>query len=333
MYGSVALPEDWQYDRWGIGVDGFYGVDENSKPLGYKDIDFIRVGSGSLKSYLTYSIPAYLENQAELDVFFEKPAAPMPELLPAPQQGRSQPEDENGVEGEPESEPETGQETRQEPTQEMAEGGEMNAGSQVLTWPQPESILPYLASLEKIERCDNCETTVYGVELSPFGYTFSVAFGLPPDSGATPRSSYIKHWVQIFTKTIDKEELLDYYGFTPLFTNYKVGEPIQFIYNNGGSESNLMFFEANILTTASVNFAGDNYRSAVQIVNDAIATLPDEGLTTPEMAAEPALELNEEAAENLLDAAWLATYEDPLTPVFTLGNRKQPLGAAQGAGG
>ena len=104
MYGSVALPEDWQYARWGIGIDGFYGVDENSKPLGYKDIDFIRVGSGSLQSYLTYFIPAYLENQAELDAFFETPAAPMPELLPAPQQDGSQTEDENGVDGEPVSE-------------------------------------------------------------------------------------------------------------------------------------------------------------------------------------------------------------------------------------
>ena len=303
MYGSVALPEDWLYDRWGFGVGGYFDAGENAEE--YIDVDFIRVGSGTLKSYLTESVPAYLENQEELDAFLEMPAAPMPDLLPPQQQGQNPSQEENVIETQAKAETEM----------------EMEAGGQVLTWPDPEAILPYLVTLEELERCDNCAYTVRGVELSPLGYVFSTSFGFPPDGGPLPRGSFIRQWVQIFTNPIDKEELIKYYKLYSRIQPYEAGEPIQFIYNWGGIESNLMLNKANILTIASVGSAGKNLRIGSQIVKDTLALIPEEGLITPEMVAEPPTDLNEEAAAKFLDAAWVGTFEEPATPVYSFDYR------------
>ena len=263
----------------------------------YVDIDFIRVGSGTLKSYLTESVPAYLENQEELDAFLDTPAAPLPEFISPHQQGSSQSEGATG--------------------DQMAGG----ASSQVLTWPEPETILPYLVTLEELERCDNCAYTVHGVEMSPLGYVFSTSFGFPPDGRPLPQGSFIRQWVQIFTNPIDREELINYYKLFSRIQPYQAGEPIQFIYNWGGTESNLMLNKANILTIASVSSAGKNLRIGSQIVNDTLARIPEEGLITPEMAAEPSTDFNEEAAAKFLDAAWVGTFEEPATPVYSFDYR------------
>jgi hypothetical protein len=98
MYGSVALSEDWQYDNFGYDAGGWF--DENQTPAPYYDIDLIRVGSGTLKDYLAEYIPAYQENKDELDAFLEKPAQPMPELLPLQEEGYEN--EENGDENESE---------------------------------------------------------------------------------------------------------------------------------------------------------------------------------------------------------------------------------------
>ena len=83
MYGAVELPEDWQYDRWGIGVNGFFDIGASSQTSNYVDVDLIRVGTGSLKSYLAEYVPAYLENLEDIDSFLSEVPELMPELQPA----------------------------------------------------------------------------------------------------------------------------------------------------------------------------------------------------------------------------------------------------------
>ena len=321
LYGSVALPKDWQYDSWGIHIGAHYQAGEGAESA-YRDVDFIRIGLGSLKSYLYYFVPAYQENQAELDAFLETSPGPLPELLPAEQEG-SQPEEKNLTEAESEDSTQmTGQTEPEQVDEAVLEAG-YEPDEQVLTWPEPESILPYLVKFDELERCDGCEagTAVYGVELSPFGYTFSVSFGTPPYDNMPFNSSYIKEWVQIYSKPIDEGELLDYYGLYSRILSYEAGEPIPFIYHYANAESNLMLFKENVLVTAAVSNAGNNYRAAAQIVKDTLARLPEEGLSNPEMAAQPSTELNAQAAEKFLETAWLGDFTAPSVPVDSLSGR------------
>ena len=74
-YGSVLLPEDWQVTRWNTGIAAYFEDEE-----GGVDVDFARIAKGPLASYLYYNVPAYLENQEEIDQFLEQSPEPMPEL-------------------------------------------------------------------------------------------------------------------------------------------------------------------------------------------------------------------------------------------------------------
>ena len=328
MYGSVALPEDWQYDRWGIGVSAYYDMDEVSNlPSGYKDIDFIRIGSGTLQSYLNEYIPTYQENKQELDAFLAKPAQAMPELQPQ-QQGNQQSEEEGMAEEEnmPEGENTEGEEMAEEqsqPEEEVTQEEEVpEPFSGVLTWPDPEPILPYLVKLEDIEEtCKECENMVYGIDISPFGYVFSVSLGNPPDNGANP-NSYVKHWIQLYDRDINKYDLLTYYKTFTRIQSYEAGEPIPFIFNSGsGSESNQMLYKANMLVIAGVYNVGDYFHPAARIVKDTINALPEEGLLTPELVSEPSIDLNNETAAEYFDNAWLGVFESPLTPANSFNGR------------
>ena len=332
MYGSVALPEDWQYDRWGIGVSAYYDMLEGANhPSGNKDIDFIRIGSGTLQSYLNDYVPAYQENKEELENFLSTPPQAMPELLPQ-QQGNEQPEeegmseDENNSEGEATEGEEMAEEQIEEQTQpeeEIVQEEEVyEAFSGVLTWPDPEPILPYLAKLENLEgTCKECENTVYGVDMTPFGYVFTVSFGNPPDNGANP-NSYVKEWIQLYDKPVNNYELLYYYKLIGRFpSSSQAGEPLQFIYKNGGSEVNLMIYKDNVLVTAGVYNVGNYYDPASQIVKDTVVLLPGEGLAVPELVSAPSVDLDEEAAAEILDAAWLGAFDAPAVPEFSFSGR------------
>ncbi len=80
MYGSVAIPEESQDDRIGVWLDSYFEFDSPKASGQYHDIDFIRMVRGSLESYLFYHVPAYLENEEEMDAFLAEPPSPMPEL-------------------------------------------------------------------------------------------------------------------------------------------------------------------------------------------------------------------------------------------------------------
>ncbi len=239
MYGATSLPEDWQVNRWNVSITAYFDDSTDATPQTALDIDFIRIGQGPLVNYLYHSVPAYLENQDELNSFFSQTPAPLPEL-----RGPQDAAQEMPATASEESE-DTGEQA-QDNTQGAAPTETQN-DAQALTWPDPISILPYLVTLDDLERCNGCAHTRYGVELSPFGYIFSAAFGTP-DLGDFAPESYILHSIQLFDTPINADELFEYYRERGRFQTYNAGEPIPFIFNNSGLESNHILFKSNLFT-------------------------------------------------------------------------------------
>ncbi len=81
-YNAVQLPEDWQNGKAFIGFGGW--LDPESQSM---DVDFVRVGDGSFTDYLAENVPAYLQNQPDIDAFLDSEAEAFPELITINQDG------------------------------------------------------------------------------------------------------------------------------------------------------------------------------------------------------------------------------------------------------
>ena len=303
-YGSIMLPEDWQYNRWNPKIDAYF--DDPSDLSNYMDVDFIRTGSGMLKDYLAENIPAYTENKDEMDAFLDSPAREMPPLLPFTQDGGE------GEENNHDEESSFEQSNAPMEVQPTWDG--------VLTWPDPEPIIPYLVAKEDLAYCPTCEHTVYGVILNPFGYVFSASYGDQPENTPANVKPCVEEWVQLFDRPMTKAELFYLYRLqnARIKTNGS-NEPFQVLYN--GSETNLMQLKSNVLINSSAENTRNNYSTGLEIIDLISSQIPEDGLALPDLVDAPLTELNEELANEVLEAAWLAYSESPTTPVFELNDR------------
>ena len=312
MFGAVELPEDWQHDRWGIGVNGYFETWENGQTSNYVDVDLIRVGTGSLLSYLSEYVPAYQENQEEFADLFAQEPEPMPELHPEGWQ--EQAEDMGGEDMGMAAD--TGEDQVDEPSMEVTENQQTTIERfGVLTWPDPAGFVPYLAKLEDIAVCNNCESVVYGVRLTPTGYVFMVTHGTPEDTRPPGQNTMVKHWIEVHTDTVKQDDYLfmaDIYHYRiPAFS---AGEPIQLI-APASAATHLVLIKANVVMNVDVNNAGKNSRIANQIITDYFALVPEDGFETPELVAEPSLAFNQELADQVIERVWVGQFEAEETEI------------------
>ena len=77
VYATYSIPGELQSQVLYPAFMVFF--DENANDQFY-EVDYVNISVGTLESYLSRDLPAYLENKEKIDKFFSEVPEPLPEL-------------------------------------------------------------------------------------------------------------------------------------------------------------------------------------------------------------------------------------------------------------